>query len=145
MNIDNVAAMLIIGVLSSLGTILIGWWQKRNESNRLGAQNATDFSSAMENYGTSWDILRKALEEEIARLRTQSIAREEELLGRMKSLEEKLIQAKSIITSMEESEKRKFEEMTSRMKTLEDGVEALVQQVRDLREVPVFTLDTKED
>lgn len=136
--------VIIIGILSPLVTLFSAWWQRRNEGKRLSAQNEMDFSSAMENYGTSWNTLRLALEEEIERLRVQSVKREEELLSKLDLVEKRLEEAKNVISSMEENDKIRFEQLHARIQHLEDGVVALVAQVKAYGDTPVFDLEKGE-
>ena len=139
------ALLLLVGAfLTPILTFIIGWKQSRADSHRIPAQNIVDFSSAMENYGNSWNALRDALEDELERVRSQSIAREQELLSKLMLVEEKLTNARNMINEMETRESIMYKELNNRISVLEIGIDSLIKQVKSLGEDPVFTLDQKE-
>lgn len=136
--------IIIVGILSPIVTLLLGWWQRRNESKRVPAQNIVDFSAAAESIGNSWNTLLTALEEEIRRVRQQCTDREKELLYKLEILETNLGKADKTITVLREENEVKYKKLLDRILELEDGINSLVKQIEDSGNEPIYRLNKEE-
>jgi len=132
MTLDFSDIINLIGiVLMPLVTYLLGKRQRENESNRVPAQNTLELSQA-------WKNTMEALEKELDRVRSGCDEHEKEFTDRLDDARKKLEETEALFTEFKRKEEAKYVEISAYIRKLEDGVDALVKQIEDAGDIPVF-------